>query len=409
MNYTTLTVPGELGDTMKGEVTERSLYEHLQQVTDHRKLRGRRYEAAVVLTLLVLAKMAGEKKISGIAHWVRLRGGWLSERLLQGRRRLPCVNTYRYVMAHADEKELERELCAFMEKSSAKKEESSAGKGEVAASRGEDLPQIVIDGKVLCGTDRQTPVVQAPQMVVSAYHVQERRILAQQGALGRGKEKQTALQILQHLSIAGHVLSADALHTTPHWCQQVRHKQAHYLLIAKKNRQELYDDIALLFADGPFPDLPEQQAQTIDKGHGRLEIRRLRISSALTDYLKPGWPDVAQVFQVQRLMTRCGHATDELAYGFTSLSAAQASPPQVLQFIRRHWHIENILHYRRDATLGEDACLVAHGQTPRILALLNNTVLFLIDRAGGADNAAAKIREFAASPQSALDLILHPP
>jgi predicted transposase YbfD/YdcC len=246
-------------------------------------------------------------------------------------------------------------------------------------------------------------------MVVSAYHVQERRILAQQGALSRGKEKQTALQILEHLSIAGHVLSADALHTTPHWCQQVRQKQAHYLLIAKRNRQELYDDIALLFADGPFPDLPEQQAQTIDKGHGRLEIRRLRISSALTDYLKPGWPDVAQVFQVQRLITRCGHATDELAYGFTSLSAAQASPPQVLQLVRRHWHIENILHCRRDVTLGEDACLVAQGQTPRILALLNNTVLFLVDRAGGAGNAAAKIREFAASPQSALDLILHPP
>ena len=246
-------------------------------------------------------------------------------------------------------------------------------------------------------------------MVVSAYHVQERCVLAQEEAPGKGREKQTALHILQHLPIAGYVVSADALYTSPDWCRQVRQQQGHYLLIAKGNRQELYEDIALLFADGPFPDLPEQQAQTIDKGHGRLEIRRLRISSALTDYLKPGWPDAAQVFQVQRLITRRSHTTNELAYGFTSLSAAQASPPQVLQAIRRHWLIENVLHYRRDVTLGEDACLVAQGQTPRILALLNNAVLFLIDRAGGVSNAAAKIREFAACPQLALDLILHPP
>ena len=110
MNYSTLTVSGQLGDKLVGEWAERSLYEHFRRVIDRRKLRGRRYEAAVVLTLLVLAKLAGEKKISGIAHWVRLRGGWLSEKLLQGRGRLPCVNTYRYVLTHIDEKGLETEV-----------------------------------------------------------------------------------------------------------------------------------------------------------------------------------------------------------------------------------------------------------------------------------------------------------
>lgn len=118
---------------------------------------------------------------------------------------------------------------------------------------------------------------------------------------------------------------------------------------------------------------------------------------------------MAQVFQVQRLVTRGRRNSEELAYGLTSLSAADVSPAQLLQAVRRHWHIENRLHYRRDVTLGEDACLLAQHPAARILALLNNVVLFLIDHSGGAGNAAAKIREFAATPQLALDLILLPP
>ena len=54
------------------EADAQSLYEVLTQVTDRRKRRGKRYEAALVLTLLLLAKMSGERGISGIAQWARL-------------------------------------------------------------------------------------------------------------------------------------------------------------------------------------------------------------------------------------------------------------------------------------------------------------------------------------------------
>ena len=74
-----------------------SLYERLQKVPDRRKERGKRYEAAVVLTLLVLAKLAGETKMSGIAQWARLRGSWLSQVLALRSEKLPCANTYQYV------------------------------------------------------------------------------------------------------------------------------------------------------------------------------------------------------------------------------------------------------------------------------------------------------------------------
>jgi predicted transposase YbfD/YdcC len=75
--------------------------------------------------------------------------------------------------------------------------------------------------------------------------------------------------------------------------------------------------------------------------------------------------------------------------------------------IRSHWQIENVLHWRRDVTLGEDACQVSRGQTPAILAALNNLVLFLIDHTGSR-NAAETIRTFAANPAKALALIMPP-
>ena len=66
---------------------------------------------------------------------------------------------------------------------------------------------------------------------------------------------------------------------------------------------------------------PEGEARTVDKAHGRLEIRHLRVSSELSEYLAPRWPQVAQVFQIERTITRHGKTTHELVYGLTSLTA----------------------------------------------------------------------------------------
>ena len=59
------------GEEMGGDV--RSLYQAFVRVSDGRKLRGRRYEAALVLTLLMLGKLAGEQTLAGITQWVRER------------------------------------------------------------------------------------------------------------------------------------------------------------------------------------------------------------------------------------------------------------------------------------------------------------------------------------------------
>lgn len=376
-----------------------SLYERLKKVTDRRKQRGKRYEAAVVLTLLVLAKLAGEKQVSGIAQWARLRADWLSEVLPLRSGKLPCANTYQYVCDHIDKEELDAEVAAYTARRSMERPQARSGGKQ-------KWRQLAVDGKVLRGTDRQAAPGREAKMVVSAYEVQTRRVCKQTEVEKKGKEPQAAIDLIDRLNLQGYVVSADALHTRPKWCRAVRHQGGHYILIVKENRKELYEDIALLFEAGPLPGLPEQQARTVDKKHGRLETRTLRISSALTDYLIPGWPDVAQVFQIERRVTKGGKTTCECSYGFTSLSADETTPHQVIELIRHHWHIENVLHWRRDVMLGEDACQVSRGQTPLVLVTLNNLVLFLLDCTNTCNTAAA-IRSFAADPAKALALIMN--
>jgi predicted transposase YbfD/YdcC len=73
--------------------------------------------------------------------------------------------------------------------------------------------------------------------------------------------------------------------------------------------------------------------------------------------------------------------------------------------VRAHWELENRVHWRRDVTLGEDACQVKQGKAAQVLAALNNGVLMLMDHLG-VENVKAQMRKFAAQPLTAVALLL---
>src|SRR5437667_10678809 len=66
---------------------------------------------------------------------------------------------------------------------------------------------------------------------------------------------------------------------------------------------------------------------------------------------------------------------------------------------------QNKLHYRRDGSLGEDACQTRTGPVPSLLSQLNSTALSLMDRLG-VRNVARQMRYFDAHPEQALALLL---
>jgi hypothetical protein len=128
--------------------------------------------------------------------------------------------------------------------------------------------------------------------------------------------------------------------------------------------------------DGPPPDLRTFEAT--DKGHGRIETRKITTSAEIVPHLE--WPGAAQVARLERTRRIGEKESVEIAYLITSLSADEAGPKRLLELNRGHWGIENKLHYVRDVTMNEDRCRVRAGARP--LAALRNLVTSLIRKRG---------------------------
>jgi len=119
-------------------------------------------------------------------------------------------------------------------------------------------------------------------------------------------------------------------------------------------------------------------AETVEKAHGRIETRSIAVSAEVVPHLQ--WPGAAQVARIERIRETGGKMSTEIAYIVTSLTAAEASPKQLLDLSRTHWAIENRLHYVRDVSFNEDRCRVRAGA--RALAAIRNLVLHLIRSRG---------------------------
>lgn len=133
------------------------------------------------------------------------------------------------------------------------------------------------------------------------------------------------------------------------------------------------------------------QAETVDKGHGRLEIRQIWTSTALNGYVN--FPHCGQVFQIERTVRKLDGTSfrHEIVHGITSLTPEQAPPGTLLEIVRGHWEIENRLHNVRDVTFDEDRSQIRKGSGPHVMASLRNLAISLL-RLAGAINVAAATR-----------------
>lgn len=125
------------------------------------------------------------------------------------------------------------------------------------------------------------------------------------------------------------------------------------------------------------------QAHTIDKGHGRIDDRKLWSKSV--DGATIGLSGAAQIFCVRTKTDylRAGKViktTEDVRYGVTSLSPEQADPETLLGLVRGYWGIEIKQHYRRDHTQREDHCHVRETLSARNLSLMRSMAIFLYER-----------------------------
>ena len=75
-----------------GAIDVASLYNEFEKVKDGRGEKGKRYPLPLLLTLLLLGKMAGESTINGIVDWIKERQGSL-KRQFDWPKRFPVNST----------------------------------------------------------------------------------------------------------------------------------------------------------------------------------------------------------------------------------------------------------------------------------------------------------------------------
>ncbi len=144
------------------------------------------------------------------------------------------------------------------------------------------------------------------------------------------------------------------------------------------------------------------RAESLEKGHGRVERRVLESTKRLAGYLS--WPGLKQVCRIRRWRTIKGRTSEETVYAISSLGCHEASPDRLLSLSRGHWEIENRLHCVRDVTFNEDRCRVRSGSLPQVLAALRNTAITLLRRLGY-DNMAEGREHFAEHRRQAIRIV----
>lgn len=221
------------------------------------------------------------------------------------------------------------------------------------------------------------------------------------GVRNKEAELTVAPELLAQIDLMGRVVTGDALYAQKELSRQVVEQGGDYFWVVKDNQPTLRADIALLFEDPPWG---EEFDTFIGYGsHGdRVEIRKLRASSALKEYLD--WPYVQQVCSIERKVSCKGSTREESCYAITSLRPAKANARRLLEINRGHWGIENKLHYVRDVSMKEDASQIRTGSAPEVMAALRNVVVSLL-RQVGATNIAAALRRYSWNAKEALALL----
>jgi predicted transposase YbfD/YdcC len=351
------------------------LLDLLSQVPDPRKRRGRRHALAGLLAVGIAAVIAGSRSFAAIGQWAADAGPDVLAGL--GAARGPAEeSTFRRAFALVSADVLDRVLGAWL---------------WTRAVRAGGRLVIAIDGKTVRGAKSRNG--KAPHLVAALAHGIG-AVLGQVAVDEKSNEIPAVRELLKAFAdLAGAVLTIDAMHTQRDTAQLILGRDADYVMTVKANMPTLYRQLKKL----PWASIPAVSAVSTD--HGRRACRTIKA------VLAPAWIEfdgAAQVAQLRRTVTRNGKKTVEVAYLITS--DRSASPETLAAWVRRHWHIENKLHWVRDVTYQEDKSLVRTGNAPRVMASLRSLAISIL-RLDGHANIAAANRHHARDPQRTLKLL----
>lgn len=219
-----------------------SLFDLLREIPDPRRAEGKRHPLPAVLSLLVLAMMAGMRGLQGVVEFGRNLSPEVVAALGFTRTRTLAKSTLSEILRAIDVEAFEAVVRCWLQ----------------AQADRHGWTALAIDGKCLRGaTGDNLPGVH----LVAAYAHEARVALAQLRVDSKTNEHKAALELLGMLPLAGAVVTADAMFTHADFCREIRRADGDYVLAVKDNQPTLLQNIEAVFAaDAAISPLPTASA-----------------------------------------------------------------------------------------------------------------------------------------------------
>lgn len=344
-----------------------------------------------IITIVIAASICGAEKWDDIETFGLAKEEWLKT-FLELPHGIPCSDTYRRVFTRLDPEEFNKRFITW-----------------VAAINPKHKKEIIsIDGKTLCGSfdSRRN---QSPIHMVSAWANKAGLTLGQIKVDEKSNEITAIPELLDSLDVQDCIVTIDAMGTQKKIARKITEKGGDYILALKGNQETLHEDVACYFQETKTDDLQKQPFdyyKSFNKDHGRIETREYWVTND-TAWLNENheWVGLTSIIMAKTQRTIGDKTSCETQFYISSL---QPDAQMIGEVIRKHWGVENSLHWVLDVAFREDDCRKRRDNSPQNFAILRHIILNLLKKDTSCKRSIAGKRLLAGWDNAYLEKILFP-
>jgi len=340
-----------------------TLLDHFTNLTDPRIDRTKDHKLIDIIAIAICGMISGADNWVAMEQYGNAKEEWLKQ-FLELPNGIPSHDTISRVFARIDPKEFEQCFRDWV------KSISELIPGEI----------ISIDGKTVRHSGSKSKGKKAIH-IVNAWATEQKLVLGQIKVKNKSNEITAIPELIKVLELSGCLVTIDAMGTQTKIAQLIQDNDADYCLALKENHKYLYERVLHLFDQAEAIDwsgVEHDFHRTINKGHGRTEIRRhwtMPVTELFFDESK--WVGLESVGLIESVRKIEGETTTNKRYYLNSFSS---NAQMLANAVRSHWGVENNVHWVLDVAFREDDCPVHSHHAPENLSQLRKMALNLLSQ-----------------------------
>lgn len=339
---------------------------YLNELEDPRDNRGLKHELTNIIVMSIYGILCGNADCESIAYFLELRKEYFTN-LLKLENGVPSADTLLRVFSLINPDKFMKIFSKWVSEIVREK-----------ASKIEGMKVMPIDGKAVRAATQKVQGGNIPY-VVSAFMSDLGISIGQVKVDAKSNEITAIPKLLDLIDIKGCIITIDAIGTQTEIVEKIIKKEGHYCLAVKANQKELYKEIQEYFEYTLTDKFEKRQIKKFiqqDKGHGRIEKRE---SYVITDIKMLNscntWKSIKSIGMTRNYREINGETTVQDKYYISDL---ELSPEELGKITRKHWSIENNLHWVLDMYFKEDLSTTRKENALHNLALVRKICYNLI-------------------------------